>query len=54
MASSTATIYMLSTLAMGTFTLFAVLIVLYIGALIISWPMKFFWRDTIKGLIKRK
>lgn len=51
MASSTATIYMLSTMGMGLFTFFAITIVLLLAVWIIAYPIKFFWCEVVKGLI---
>jgi len=53
-ATSTATIYMLSSLSMGLITFFAVLIILFLMAKLVHLPLNFFWGKVIKGLLKRQ
>jgi len=54
LASSTASIYMMSTLAMGIITFFSILVVLLLGVWLVAFPLRFFWGRVIKGLIKQR
>jgi len=53
-ATATPTVYMISTLAMGTMTYFAIIIIVLIAARLVYIPIRLFWKQVVTGLIKKQ